>query len=273
MRDVATADFAESVVARSKEVPVVVDFWATWCGPCQILGPILQRAAAEANGEWELAKVDVDQNQQLAAQFGVQGIPTVIGFRDGEPVARFTGALPEAAVQDWLRQLLPSEVDRIAEEAAVARRAGDDDTAERLFAQALEQERAHTGAVVGMAGLMIDQSQPDDALSLLERVAPTPEVERLRSLARTRQGAGNLADLEARVTADPNDNAARLAWARALAAAGHGERALQEMLTVVGGDDGEVADEARQAMLDQFDLLDDSDLVQEYRRRLANLLF
>lgn len=273
VRDVSTADFPVSVVARSKEVPVVVDFWAAWCGPCRVLGPILERAAAEANGEWELAKVDVDQNQQLAAQFGVQGIPTVIGFRDGEPVARFTGALPEPSVREWLRQLVPSEADRLAEEAAAARHVGDNDGAERLFVSALEHEPAHPGAVVGLADILIERGSFEEALGLLGRVPPTSEVERLRSLARTRQGAGDLSSLEATVESNPDDHAARLTWARALAAAGHNERALDEMLTIVGGDDPDIADEARQAMLDLFEVIEDAELVQEYRRRLANLLF
>src|SRR5690606_4784677 len=107
IRDVSMSDFAQMVLARSHEVPVVVDFWATWCGPCRVLSPILEKLANEANGDWELVKVDVDQNQALALQFGIQGIPTVIGFRDGDPVARFTGALPEESVRQWLRGLVP----------------------------------------------------------------------------------------------------------------------------------------------------------------------
>ncbi|MGH8874566.1 MAG: thioredoxin [Acidimicrobiia bacterium] len=97
--DVSTADFQAAVIDRSKEVPVVVDFWASWCGPCKVLGPILEKAADEAAGSFRLAKVDVDRNQALAAQFGVQGIPTVIGFRDGHPVSRFTGAIPETGLR------------------------------------------------------------------------------------------------------------------------------------------------------------------------------
>jgi len=111
VRDVDAAAFQRDVVERSKEVPVVVDFWAAWCGPCKILGPILERLAGEHNGGFELAKVDVDSNQTLAGQFGVQGIPTVVGFRDGRPVSRFTGALPEHNVRQWLGGIIPSEAD------------------------------------------------------------------------------------------------------------------------------------------------------------------
>ena len=99
VRDVDAAAFQRDVVERSKEVPVVVDFWAAWCGPCKVLGPLLEKLAGEFEGGFELAKVDVDGNQALAGRFGVQGIPTVVGFRDGQPVSQFTGALPEASIR------------------------------------------------------------------------------------------------------------------------------------------------------------------------------
>ncbi|NNC40636.1 MAG: thioredoxin, partial [Acidimicrobiia bacterium] len=108
MTDVDTAGFNEHVIQRSHEVPVVVDFWAEWCGPCKTLGPTLERLTNEAGGVFELAKVDVDQNQELAGQMGVQGIPTVVAFKDGQPVSQFTGALPEAKVKEWLAEFMPN---------------------------------------------------------------------------------------------------------------------------------------------------------------------
>ena len=128
VRDISTEEFPQAVLQRSREVPVVVDFWAAWCGPCKVLGPVLEKLADEADGEFELVKIDVDANQQLAAQFGVQGIPMVMAFRDGSPVDAFTGALPEPQVKAWLERVLPNEHDRAvdaARDAVLEGRPGD----------------------------------------------------------------------------------------------------------------------------------------------------
>lgn len=273
VRDISTAEFAGAVVARSKEVPVVVDFWAAWCGPCRVLSPILERLAAEGQGEWELAKVDVDSNQRLAMEFGVQGIPTVVGFRDGEAVARFTGALPEPAVREWLRGLVPSETDLIAEEAARAREAGDVVRAEGLFREVLGVQGDHNAAVTGLAALLIDDDRADEAMEILGRLPETGEVPRLLSLARTRRGAGDLERLQAAAQEAPQDWSTRLGYGRALAAAGRNEEALEQLLAVVEARSGDVSEEARQTMLDLFEVTDDAALVTAFRRRLANSLF
>lgn len=273
VRDVTTAEFPQGVVARSKEVPVVVDFWATWCGPCRVLSPILERLAAEGNGDWELAKVDVDSNQQLAMEFGVQGIPTVVGFRDGEAVARFTGAVPEPSVKEWLRNLVPNEADRLAEQNLRAGEAGDLAAAERLFRQVLGTEPDHQAAVTGLAALLIADGRSDEAIEILARLPETGEVQRLLSMARTRQGDGDLDELQATVDGSPEDWGARLAYGRALAARARYSEALDQLLAVVDARAGDVSDEARQAMLDLFEVVDDAELVTSFRRRLANALF
>lgn len=273
VRDIDTAEFAQAVVERSREVPVVVDFWAAWCGPCKVLGPILERAAAEADGEWELVKVDVDQNQQLAMQFGVQGIPTVLGFRDGQAVARFTGALPETAVRQWLRQLVPSELDRAAAEGVAALERGDDDHAEAILRRVLEQDPAHVEAATGLAALLIDRGDGEEALAVLGRLPTTDEVRRLQAAARMLQAGGDVTELRQRVAANPEDWQARLELGRALAVAGPQREALDHLLEVVSARVGELSDQARVAMLDLFDLLGDHPLVGEYRKKLANALF
>jgi putative thioredoxin len=273
VRDIDTAEFAQAVVERSRQVPVVVDFWAAWCGPCKVLGPILERVAAEADGEWELVKVDVDQNQQLAMQFGVQGIPTVVGFRDGQPVARFTGALPETAVRQWLRELVPSELDRAAAEGVAALERGDDATAEAVFRRVLQQDPAHVEAATGLAALLIDRGDGEEALAVLGKLPTTDEVRRLQAAARMLQAGGDVTELRQRVAENPEDWQARLELGRALAVAGPQQEALDHLLEVVGARVGDLSDQARLAMLDLFDLLGDHPLVAEYRKKLANALF
>lgn len=273
VRDVSTAEFADAVVTRSYQVPVVVDFWAAWCGPCKVLGPILERAAAEAGGEWELVKIDVDQNQQTAMEFGVQGIPTVVGFRDGQPVARFTGALPEDSVRRWLRDLIPSEFDRLAAEGTTALQRGETSEAESRFRSALEGEPDHLKAGVGLATVLLEAGEATEALEMLERLPATEEVRRLQASARTHTGAGDLEALQARMAQVPDDMEARLELGRALAAAGRNRDALERLLEVVAARADGTSERARLAILDLFETIDDEALVAEYRKRLANSLF
>ncbi len=274
VKDVDTAAFQRDVIDRSKEVPVVVDFWAAWCGPCKVLGPLLEKLAGEFAGGFELAKVDVDSNQELAGQFGVQGIPTVVGFKDGAPVGQFTGALPEHSVLQWLRQIVPSEADMLAAAAGDLLDEGEASAAERSYREALTIDPHHVDAAVGLASLLIDAEKNQEALDLLGPVPPTQEVERLQAAARMGTVDTNaIPDLEARLVTDPDDTAARIELGRALAATHQFEPALQHLLEAVSRG-GETRDEARRAMLDVFEVLgSDHDLTITYRRRLASALF
>ncbi len=273
IRDASVSDFAQTVLERSHDVPVVVDFWAAWCGPCRVLGPILERLAHESGGQWELVKVDVDRNQALALQFGVQGIPTVIGFRDGQPVARFTGALPEESVRQWLRGLVPTAADRIAADGLELQRSGRIEEAEVAFRRALELDPSHYTASVGLASVLIENGDLDGAEAVLEPLPDTDDVGRIRSTIRTRRGAGDIDELRRQVELDPSDVQARLAYARGLAAASQAEQAMDEYLAIITDGDEDAAEEARKAMLDLFQTIDDPDLVSTYRRRLASALF
>src|SRR5213595_374330 len=156
--DVSERDFETRVVERSREVPVVVDFWAEWCGPCRTLGPALETAVAKRSGEVELAKVDVDRNPNLAMAFEVAGIPAVKAFRDGDIVAEFTGAIPPARIEAFLDQLVPSAADRLAD-------AGD----EASLRAALDADPRHAGAASSLGRILVERGDAEEARELLER--------------------------------------------------------------------------------------------------------
>ncbi|WP_419919271.1 tetratricopeptide repeat protein [Candidatus Poriferisocius sp.] len=203
MADVTDAEFATAVVERSHTVPVVVDLWAPWCGPCRTLGPILERVVAATGGAVELAKVNVDENPQTAQAFQVQGIPAVYALRDGKVVDGFVGAQGETAVTEFVQKLLPTELESEVE-ALVA--AGD----EASLRRALELDADHAGAVVALAGLLVDQNRSDEALELLGRIPETAEVRRVVARARTSGGDGDIENrLEALLTQVGVDPAAR----------------------------------------------------------------
>jgi putative thioredoxin len=177
MADVTDATFEADVLQRSHEVPVVVDLWAPWCGPCRTLGPILEEVVDDTEGKVELVKVNVDENPQISTAFRVQSIPAVYALKDGRVVDGFIGAQPKPAVEKLVESLLPTE-----EEAEVDRlvRAGD----EASLRQALELDPDHTGAVVGLAELLVDDGRGEDALSLLARIPESAETRRVAASAR-----------------------------------------------------------------------------------------
>jgi putative thioredoxin len=249
-------NFLETVVEESKRRPVVVDLWAAWCGPCRTLGPILERVAEERGGEFLLAKLDVDANPYTAGQFGVQSIPTVIGFKEGRPVDGFIGAIPEPMVNEFVDRLLPTEADLEAREALEEELEGDLGDAEAKYRQALEADGGNRDARLGLGRVLVESGRDDEAREVLAPLLPDAEAERL------------LARMEVRSWASV-EGPGTLASAKRLAAQGRYREALDGMLGALRDDP-----DARRAMLDVFAVLGDEDpLVQEYRRKLASALF
>lgn len=269
--DVSEATFERDVIAASRQTPVVVDFWAPWCGPCRMLGPTLEKLAGEANGRFRLVKVNVDDNPGLAMRFGVQGIPAVKAFRDGKVVAEFVGALPEAQVRQFIQKLAPAATDQAATDAAgllAAHRWAD---AERAFRR-LAQNGADPTASLGLAKALIAQGKGSEAGGVLEPIKDGPEApmaERLRAAARWLASAQAAAP-----QAEPNSPDALFAQAAGVAARGDIQAALEGLLAVLRRDKRYRAGEAQRIMLAFFDVLGDADpLTREYRNRLASVLF
>jgi putative thioredoxin len=272
--DVTTAEFQQEVLLKSRDVPVLVDFWAEWCGPCKTLSPLLERMTDDATGTFLLAKVDVDANPELSAQFGVQSIPTVVAIVSGKEVNRFSGALPETSIQTFIDSVMPSELDLMVDEARSVLISGDTVAAEHILKQALDIQSDHQDAGTSLAALLIDKGETEEAMIVLGKLVPDPDVDRLQGAARLRNASGtDISVLEAAVQASPDDDAAQLELAGALAARDEYEPALDRMLAVVRKS-GEHKEDARLAMVDIFGVLGaEHPLTSSYRRQLASALY
>ncbi len=276
--DVDEGSFQSAVIERSRSLPVVVDFWAEWCGPCRMLGPILERLAEQHAGAFELAKLNTDESPRISQTFRIQGIPAVKAFKDGRVVDEFVGALPEPQVLSWLQRILPNEADALAARGDELAAAGHQNAAEDAFREALTHQPGHAAATVGLARVLAGRGDAGEAeaLRLLAALPADPRANQLRAEIGLRK-AGVGADLEAlerRVQENPRDAAAQYELGAALAAQGRYEPALEHLLESVRRDRALNDDAARKAMIDLFNILgEESPLMQTYRKKLSYVLF
>ncbi|OYW40759.1 MAG: co-chaperone YbbN [Hydrogenophilales bacterium 12-61-10] len=273
--DVNLPDFQAAVIDESRSRPVVVDFWAPWCGPCKSLKPILEKLAAEYGGKFRLVKVNADNNQALSQQYGVRGIPAVKAFVDGEMVDEFSGALPEAEVRAFLDRLVPGPAEELRAQAAAARAAGDPGAALQLLAEASKLDPQHIGIRLDAAEIMLDLKEADEAQRLLGGVADDadPRVAQLRARLQFLGAAdADEAALQARIAADSNDLEARLALANLAIAGQRYEDGMEQLLEIVRRDRSFQDDIGRVTLLSVFSLLGGGELVSRYRRLLASAL-
>ncbi len=280
-KDVGLADFEQEVMQASFRQPVVVDFWAPWCGPCKTLKPILEKLAAEYGGKFVLAKVNADENQELSAQFGVRGIPAVKAVVNGKLVDEFSGALPESAVREWLDRLVPSPAEELRRQAQVKRGAGDDAGALQLLAQASQLDPNNEWVRVDAAEIMFAKGELEEARRLLASIRDDDVAKDARTMqllaqikvAEMSAGGENESTLAAAVEADANNLDARLKLANLMIASGRYEEGMDQLLEIVRRDRGFQDDIGRKTLLEVFSLLGgQGELVSRYRRLLASAL-
>jgi putative thioredoxin len=278
--DVGETDFEREVIERSRQVPVVVDFWAPWCGPCRALGPLLERLADERQGEFLLAKVNTDESPNLAAAFRIEAIPAVKAFRDGRVVLEFEGLLPEGALRDFLDRLRPTEAERLVEQAR-ALEADHPDEAEALYRRALGAERPPEEARVGLARLLLARGRDEEAAEWLRGVVPggeaAAEAERLGAVLFLKQRARDFAAeaaLRRRLEAEPDSALVRYELGCVLAVAGRYPEALELLLSAAERDKKLAAAKVREVMVKVFQVIGArSALADEYRDKLQRLLY
>ena len=286
IQDVTTATFMTEVVDASFEQPVIVDFWAPWCGPCKQLGPLLEKAVRAANGAVRMVKLNIDDNPEVAQQMRIQSIPAVYAFKDGRPVDAFVGAVPESQIKQFVQKLGgPSGPSPVEEALAMAKDAlqnGDHDSAGGIFSQVLEREPENIDALAGLARVLIAKGDHVHARDVLSRV-PTESLghaeiaaahSALELAEQAQKAMGESDKYRARLENDANDHEARFELATALFGAGQREEGIDELLTLFRKDRAWNDEAARKQLVKFFEAFGPTDpLTLASRRRLSALLF
>lgn len=277
--DVDQSNFQQKVIETSMHTLVIADFWAEWCNPCKILKPLLEKLAEEYAGRFILAKINTEQNQELASQFGVRGIPNVKAIFNGVLVDEFSGALPEAQVREFIERNIPSPADELIIRAGAQRDAGDLDAAMATLGEASRLDPNNEVVRIEAADILLEQGQAEAAQGLLDSLAPLTRMEeRVAQLiakvgfALGGQSAGDESGLRATLAANPDDHATRLQLANLLVAGGRPGEGMDELLGIVQRDRTWNDDAARKTLLSVFSMLGADPLVAQYRRKLATLL-
>jgi putative thioredoxin len=286
IKDSDEKSFGQDVLQASRQQPVIVDFWAPWCGPCKTLGPILEKTVKAARGKVKLVKVDIDKNQRIAQQLRIQSIPAVYAFQNGQPVDGFVGALPESQVKAFVNRLAgasgPSPIEEVLGEAKAAIEAGDTQGAVAIYQEVLAQEPDNAAALGGIAKLLAQNGQIDQAKQFLAKVpadlannADVVAAKAAIALSEQTSGAGgDTAEFKQKLAANPNDHQARIDLALALLKVGDKEAAIDELLESIKRDRNWNEQAARNQLLKLFEAFGATDpLTKAGRRKLSSLLF
>ncbi len=290
IKDTTAMDFAADVLDASQETPIIVDFWAPWCGPCKQLTPVIEKAVTEAGGKVHLVKLNIDEAPQIAQQMRIQSIPAVYAFSQGKPIDGFMGALPESQVKEFIDRIVkmanaaagPSPIDAAIEQAKTALESGDASTAGAIYGQVLQQEPGNVKAMAGMGRCYLATGQIEGAQNAFESIPEDqrndPEVTALRTAlelaAQAETSSGEADELRAKVDSDPNDHQARFELALAYYAQGENGQAIGELIEILRKNRSWDEEAAKEQLVKIFEALGDAhpDTV-EGRQKMASVLF
>ena len=285
-KDATTQSFAADVIEASQQTPVIVDFWAPWCGPCKQLAPILEKTVRDAGGKVALVKINIDENPEIAQQLRIQSIPAVFAFDKGQPVDGFMGAQPESQIKRFVERLVgpmgPSPLEQALEQAKDALDAGDFASASNIYGQILRQVPGEAAAIAGLVRCLVGAGDLQEARELVDglddEALKNADVESaVSALALAEQAGeadGDTAELQARLAQDPGDHQARFDLAMAYHGAGRNEQAVDELIEIIRRDREWNEQAARQQLLKLFEALGHADpLTVAGRRKLSSILF